>query len=228
MAIFGRLTDFSLQEILALIGPREGMLIIDDREGGRLRIRVAHGQLIGLSREQALTDPVAIRDVVKHYASTKGKCFRFEPNRGIRSRGPSGLLSFTRLLAPRCSSPPTVAVDAVVRPQTRFVLIRGRKSVLEVPQEHFLARAEWLLTQGCNAEELAQQLDLPLPDVLTHLAALRKARRIWPLCAQDDAPARTRREPWPSLAGYLMGLFRRDASIPSAHQERQRRTGRHG
>lgn len=200
MAIFGKLSDFPLAEVLSVIGKRAGQLTLEEADGRRLRLRLQNEQLLGLSLEQPIGEPGEIKRALQSIGDAS---FHFEPTPPMEAK-PGQHLPIDQVLA---SLAPSSRAEPSVHPDTRFVLIRGRTVTLPAELDAFLARAMPLLAEGCSARQLAKALKLEVRETCASLQHLREIKKIWPVRAHESAGASTKHAN-PTLASRLKRLFR--------------------
>jgi hypothetical protein len=201
VAIFGKLSDFPLREVLAVIGKRTGELLIEDAQGRRLRLSIAGERLTGLRLERSIHGPEAIQKVLQ--AIDEGT-FHFENS--VAETGPADCdLNLAELLTPRAN--PRTTPD-IPHPDTIFMLIRGRTVTLEAEVQAFLDQATPLLESGSSATQMARELRLDLQRVREHLQQLREVKKIWPVRAHEQLEHRPELPTRRSLASRLMEIFR--------------------
>ena len=131
MAIFGKLSDFPLAEVLSVIGKRAGQLTLEEADGRRLRLRLQNERLLGLSLEQPIGEPGEIKRALQSIGDAS---FHFEPTPPMEAK-PGQHLPIDQVLA---SLAPSSRAEPSVHPDTRFVLIRGRTVTLPAELDAFV------------------------------------------------------------------------------------------
>ncbi len=207
MAIFGKLADFSLREILSVIGGRSGNLLIENDGGHRLRVHLSGGRITHVSFERALDSSQEISLLLKRLGDGQGS-FHFDNDADNASSTGSLALSWEELLLSSESTAQSEALsDALPHPQTRFMLIKGRTVQLPAPLNDFLLRSSHFLERGTSAEQLSKKLGIPLETVQLQLMQLREVKKIWPVRAYAEPSNASRTHVNNSLAKRLLGLF---------------------
>lgn len=203
MAIFGKLADFSLREILSVIGGRSGNLLIENDGGHRLRVHLSAGRITHVSFERVLDSPQEISLLLKRLGEGQGS-FHFDNYADNAPSTGSLALSWEELLL---SSESDALADALPHPQTRFMLIKGRTVQLPLPLNDFLLRSSHFLERGASAEQLSTKLGIPVQTVQQQLMQLREVKKIWPVRAYTEPSNTSRTHVNNSLAKRLLGLF---------------------
>lgn len=203
MAIFGKLADFSVREILSVIGGRSGKLLIENDGGHRLRVHLCGGRITHVSLERALDSADEISQLLRRLGEAQGS-FHFD-NHSDDSVPPGSLsLNWEALLLPTESER---QADELPHPQTRFMLIKGRNVNLPPALDEFLLRSSHFLERGTSAEHLSSQLGIPLETAQLHLRQLREVKKIWPVRAYSENQHAPQTQEKNSLAKRLLGLF---------------------
>lgn len=207
MAIFGDLADFSFREIISVIGKRNGMLIIDDRRGKRLRLQITREHLTRLTLEQPIRQGELIQKLLQTACDNAGTFyFKAGPADAAETPPVHGSLALSSLLEPAHATAPPATV--LPHADTRFILIPSRVVTLDRGLKVFLDHAQGLLEKGCSANQLAQALHMNVEHVRGYLHRLREVKKVWPVRAHQehgDSPQLTEQR---SLARRLIGLFR--------------------
>jgi hypothetical protein len=205
LAIFGKLSDFSLREVTSMIGRRSGALLLEGDDGGRVHLQISGESVVQISVERSITSEDEAAQLLRRFALGEGS-FRFD-QRADADLQPGPLqLNWQQLL-------PVVAVEAkpqavdLPHPQTCFILIKGRNVPLDSQQSAFLERGGALLERGASAEQLSHALHLPVTTVQQHLQALREVKKIWPVRAHVERTSTPEKKERSSLASRLLGLF---------------------
>lgn len=207
MAIFGKLADFSVKEILSVIGGRSGNLLIENDGGHRLRVHLSGGRITHVSFERALDSSQEISLLLKRLGDGQGS-FHFDNDVDAPSSTGSLALNWEELLlASDNDAQGDALADALPHPQTRFMLIKGRNVQLPPPLNDFLLRSSHFLEGGTSAEQLSKKLGIPLETVQLQLRQLREVKKIWPVRAYTEPSNASRTHTNNSLAKRLLGLF---------------------
>lgn len=203
MAIFGKLADFSVREILSVIGGRSGNLLIENDGGHRLRVHLSGGRITHVSFERTLESSHEISLLLKRLGEAQGS-FHFDNHPDDSAPCGSLSLNWEELLLPAESERPT---DELPHPQTRFMLIKGRNVKLPHALNEFLVHSSHLLERGTSAEHLSGKLGMPLETVQLHLKQLREVKKIWPVRAYSEHQHAPHTQEKNSLAKRLLGRF---------------------
>jgi len=204
VAIYGSLNDFSLRDILAVIGGKSGVLTLDQQDGQVVRLHIAEAGVTRMSLErpvQARTEAIMLLRLLSQERST----FRFDTGEVDSPR--QSFLRLSELVDAR----PDAMIDErdLPHPKTVFLLIRARQVSLPPDLDEFLGAAESMLATGASAERLSQQLGVPINQTRHHLQRLRQVKKVWPMQAHVDQLDHHQRQQRRSLGQRIASFFTR-------------------
>ncbi|MDR2216083.1 MAG: DUF4388 domain-containing protein [Nevskiaceae bacterium] len=210
MAIFGKLSDFSLREVISMIGRRPGALLLESDDGSRMHMQLSDAQIVRITLERSIESVDEAASLLKRFVQGQGS-FHFDQREDDRPLAATLQLDWQRLLppadAPSSPAQTRIKADDLPHPQTCFVLIKGRNVRLDPILDAFLQRCGAQLERGASAQQLSDELAMELEAVQWHLQSLREIKKIWPVRAyveQSDVPKKKERR---SLGQRLLGLI---------------------
>jgi hypothetical protein len=223
MAIFGDLSDMSTPEVLNMLGPRTGKLLIRPAAEKEYELHLREGVIHCLKDNGfSMLDTSALRQRVTDLLGMRSGSFEFSQTL------PSALeyeVKFTRneiwqIAASLTPDSQSVGSEHIPDSATRFRLKNTYNADLKLPEDilDFMQKSHDLLFSGCSAGELANALNLPVAQVQIYFQRLRSLDRITPVRAyaanygsySPPAPA-----PMPAAA-VAPSSFARTAPIPAA------------
>ena len=204
MAIYGSLSDFSLRDILTVIGDKSGVLTVDQQDGQVLRLQIAGANVARMSVERPVGSRTEAQLLLRMFGQERG-VFRFETG-DIDTPGHS-FLRMTEILGSRAGD--SLDERDLPHPKTVFLLIRARQVALPPDLDEFLAAAEPLLATGASAERLADTLGVPVDQARHNLQRLREVKKVWPMQAHVDRLDTDQRQQRRSLGQRIASLFSR-------------------
>ncbi len=202
MAIYGSLNEFSLRDILTVIGGKSGVLTLDQQDGQILRLHIAESGVTRMSLErpvQARSEAIMLLRIFNQERST----FRFEAGDVDVPRQ-----SFLRLSEVIESRPDTTIDERdLPHPKTLFLLIKARQVALPPDLDEFLGAAESMLATGASAERIARELGIAVNQARHHLQRLRQVKKVWPMQAHVDQLDHHQRQQRRSLGQRIASFF---------------------
>lgn len=204
MAIYGSLNDFSLRDILTVIGDKSGVLTLDQQDGQVVRLHIADASVARISLERPLQSRTEALVLLRLFGQ-EHCTFHFDA--GEIDVPHQSFLRLSELVEAR----PDDALDErdLPHPKTVFLLIKGRQAALPPDLDEFVGAAESMLATGASAERLSQQLGVPMPQVRHYLQRLRQVKKVWPMQAHVDQLDHHQRQERRSLGQRIAGFFAR-------------------
>ncbi|MBH1367398.1 DUF4388 domain-containing protein [Stenotrophomonas maltophilia] len=189
MAFHGDLDGIDLEDIIALIGARSGVLSLGPIQGKTLNLHVAAGLVASFSIEQNIEGKDRIFKLARWFS--RHRCsFSFEQKPIYATQALH--LDLLQLFPRR--QPTVSATDPVTgplsNPDTVFMLIKAKKAALPLELQRFLDRAAPMLEKGASAHDIARRTQMRLQDVQLALHGLKQARKAWPAFVGTTPPAR--------------------------------------
>lgn len=212
MAIFGRLEDMPVPDVLGMLGSRRGSLEIHsaDRRAD-FQILLGHGRILQIRRDDDWLDPLRARGELRGLLALQAGDFEFTADFAAPPPTPPLDWPVERvLLSMVINEDERKALASVLpHPMIRFEPT-ANDAVLHEPLKSFWQAARPRMIDGASAQDLTQGLGLPLSHVRYYLYQLRVAECIAPKRAfRVEQPTEERK----SVVGRLLGaLFRRDGS----------------
>ncbi len=194
MPFSGNLKELPFPEVLRLLGDRTGTLrIVDKNAGYRFSFLFSGGKLVSASdADQPILDTLELHSVIQRLSENEWASFAFEENRAGELSGhwtiPIEQILLSSLAAVR--SPERFSAY-LPHPGARFRAAAETTPWLAGDLLAFWVTAERLLRSGSSANEIANTLLMPLPQVLLELFKLRLAGVIVPLPAKPSVPLPT-------------------------------------
>lgn len=189
MSIHGHLDDIDLEEIIALVGGRSGVLSLGPVQGKTLSIHVAAGLIASFSIEQKIEGKDRIIKLARWFAGHHCN-FSFEQKPIYATQAVHMELSeffpHRQHAAPDTEQVATQLSD----PDTVFMLIKAKKADLPLELRLFLNRVAPMLEKGASARGISQRTQMPLADVQLALHGLKQARKAWPAFIAATPPLR--------------------------------------
>lgn len=204
MAIYGNLSDFSLRDILTVVGGKHGVLTVDQQDGQVLRLDIAGTSITRMTMERPIESRTEGQLLLRMFAQGSGE-FRFEAQEAVDAG--RSFLRMDELLEGRGAVP--LDERDLPHPKTVFLVIKGRQVELSPDLADFLEVSEPLLTEGASAERISQQLGFPLEGTRRNLQRLRQVKKVWPMQAHVDRLDPTQRKQRRSLGQRIASFFTR-------------------
>lgn len=204
MAIFGKLSDFSLREIVSVIGRRSGVLLIEADNGQCLRLQLSGERITRVSVERTIESTDEASQLLKRFAHGQGS-FHFDSQSDDSLRQGPLQLDWQNFLAPPHEGLSESA--DLPHPETRFMLIKGRNVSLDPALEKFLQQSGSLLEQSASPLQISEELGLPLEMVRRRLQQLREVKKVWPVRAHLEPSDSAQQAEKTSLAQRLVRLI---------------------
>nr|WP_295383408.1 DUF4388 domain-containing protein [Pseudoxanthomonas sp.] len=204
MAIYGNLSDFSLRDILNVIGDKRGVLTVDQRDGQVLRLQVAESNVTRMSVERPVDSRTEAQLLLRLFGQDRG-VFRFEA--GEVESPHHSFLRLGEVLGTRAGD--SLDERDLPHPKTVFLLIKARQVSLPADLDEFLGAAESLLATGASAERLADALGVPVDQARHNLQRLREVKKVWPMQAHVDRLDADQRQQRRSLGQRIASFFSR-------------------
>lgn len=204
MAIYGNLSDFSLRDILTVVGGKHGVLTVDQQDGQVLRLDIAGTSITRMTMERPIESRTEGQLLLRMFAQGSGE-FRFETQEAVDAG--RSFLRMDELLEGRGAVP--LDERDLPHPKTVFLVIKGRQVELSPDLADFLEVSEPLLTEGASAERISQQLGFPLEGTRRNLQRLRQVKKVWPMQAHVDRLDPTQRKQRRSLGQRIASFFTR-------------------
>lgn len=204
MAIYGNLSDFSLRDILMVVGGKHGVLTVDQQDGQVLRLDIAGTSITRMTMERPIESRTEGQLLLRMFAQGNGE-FRFETQEAVHAG--RSFLRMDELLEGRAAVP--LDERDLPHPKTVFLVIKGRQVDLPSDLAEFLGMSTQLLAEGASAERLSQQLGLPLDDTRRNLQRLRQVKKVWPVQAHVDRLDPEQRKQRRSLGQRIASFFTR-------------------
>jgi hypothetical protein len=208
MAIFGSLADMPLADLMVMLGRRSGVLEVFALPGKRqgYSIVLDRGKVVWVREGQRWLDSLEARFALQDLLRNQEGSFEFTP--GIPPVDGEALgWPLERLLLTMTTVEDEQAAYASVLPdpKTRFQAA-SLEIWLEEPLFSFWGRAKNLLVNGASAEEIAQNLHLPLKEVRYYLYKLRLVGKVTPVRAYQKTRQNAEQQGlFRKLLGALLG-----------------------
>ncbi|WP_340568939.1 hypothetical protein [Stenotrophomonas sp. G106K1] len=189
MSIHGHLGDIDLEEIIALVGSRSGVLSLGPVQGKTLIIQVAAGLIASFSIEQKVEGKDRIFRLARWFAGHPCN-FSFEQKPIYTTQAEHVELP---QLSPRRQQEEMEAgpgIHLLSDPDTVFMLIKAKKTDLTLELQRFLDRAAPMLERGASANDIARRTQMPVKNVQLALHGLKQARKAWPAFVATPSPSR--------------------------------------
>jgi hypothetical protein len=210
LAIFGKLSDFSLREVISMVGRRSGALLLESGDGSRVQLQISDAQVARITVERRVRSADEAAQLLRDFVRGQG-WFHFEQRNDDVPQDGTTSFDWQQLIPLPPETPPPGEVRArtadLPHPETCFVLIKGRSVQLDSALTEFLQQSSPRLERGASAEQISEALRLPLETVQWHLQSLRELKKIWPVRAHVepvDAPKKKERT---SLGRRLLSLI---------------------
>lgn len=213
MAIFGDLSDMSTLEVLHMLGPRTGKLLIRPAPDRLYELHLCEGAILSFRDDGlALYDTAALRHSVKTLLELRSGEFEFSQTllNALHYE-----VNFARQEIWQIAATLETEAESLNAPDkaTRFKLKGGFNPEIQLPEDlhTFMQNAHDHLFLGSSASDLAEILNLPVTQVQMYFQRLRSLGRITPVRAYAATYA-TYTPPPPAPEARITALRRQPPS----------------
>lgn len=188
MAIFGDLADMSTPEVLHMLGPRTGKLLIRPDPKKKYELHLSEGVILCFKDDGfSVRDTSALRLSVTNLLEMRVGGFEFSqtPLNTLEREVNFTQQEIWQIAASLDTETDTSTTEHTPDQATRFKLKTGFDTSLKLPDDlsDFMRRGHDQLFVGCSASELADSLRLPVAQIQVYFQRLRSLGRITPVRA---------------------------------------------